>query len=143
MPQMSNADLILRAAKSIDALLSEAGRKVKLTRCQMEVLLMIQANPGISQAGMLALSTIDRSTVAGVVRRLTKRGLIKRTDNPDDARAYSCMLSAKGTTVADVATKIKREVDRTVDGAVNSAVSFGGRLEAVTQQKASTTKAAA
>ncbi len=135
MPNLSNADLIRRAAKGIEAMLADGAREANLTRRQLDVLLMISDNPGISQSAMLDLCSMDRSTLSGVVRLMHKRGYIKRSDDPKDQRAELCNLTTEGQAAARKAQKIKSKVDREIEKAVESAASFGGRLEAIWKKR--------
>lgn len=128
---ISTADLILGAAKRIEALLTDGGRDAELTRRQIEVLLILSETPGISQAVILSRSLMDRSTLSAVVRLMSDRGYIKRAADPDDQRADRCTLTAKGHAAAKKATAIKAHVDAEVDKAANAAASFGGRLQAI------------
>jgi DNA-binding MarR family transcriptional regulator len=59
-------------------------------------------NEGLSQTGIVARTGIDRSTLADLVRRLQRKGLLQRRRTKDDARAYavkmgdaSCALSSR------------------------------------------------
>lgn len=136
MSRLSSADLIMNAAKSIDAAMFEGARAVKMTRRQVDALLVLDERPGISQADMLDHCRMDRSSLSDVVRRLVARGYIKRTDNKDDARAHVLVLTVKGMAAAKSARAVKSSVDSQVEAAVQSAASFGGRLEAVGNLKA-------
>lgn len=71
------------------------------------VLVLIEANPGLNQSRLSEALGVDRSTVVGVIDRLQRRGLVKRTPSPTDRRAYALELSDDGH--ARLAT-LKREV---------------------------------
>ena len=68
----------------------------ELTSRQAQVLAAIEANEGLSQTRIVADTGIDRSTLADIIRRLQKRGLIERRRTKDDARAYAVKLTAAG-----------------------------------------------
>ena len=53
-------------------------------------------NPDISQTGLVEQTGVDRSTLADVVRRLVKKGLLQRKRTRRDARMYAVRLTAKG-----------------------------------------------
>jgi DNA-binding MarR family transcriptional regulator len=68
----------------------------ELTPRQAQVLASIEANEGLSQTRIVADTGIDRSTLADIIRRLQKRGLIERRRTKDGARAYAVKLTAAG-----------------------------------------------
>jgi len=63
---------------------------------QFALLLAIGQNPGISQIGLVREIGVDRSTVAEMVQRLARRGLIARHRAPSDGRENALSLSAAG-----------------------------------------------
>ena len=65
---------------------------------QAALLAAIKANPGVSQTVLMRASKIDRSTLADMVRRLTKKGWAKRRRNKDDTRAYIVDITPEGET---------------------------------------------
>lgn len=81
-------------------------------------------NEGLSQTGVVNLTGIDRSTLADIVRRLTKRGLLHRRRSRQDARAYVLKLTEEGERVLKAAEPMARRVDARVLNALP-----GGRRE--------------
>ena len=67
-----------------------------LTARQLQILDTIEAHDGPSQTDIVNVTGIDRSTVADIVRRLSKRKLIERKRSKDDARAYIVKLTVTG-----------------------------------------------
>jgi DNA-binding MarR family transcriptional regulator len=63
---------------------------------QGALLAAIKANPGASQTVLMRASGIDRSTLADMVKRMTKKGWVKRRRNKDDARAYIVDITPDG-----------------------------------------------
>jgi DNA-binding MarR family transcriptional regulator len=57
---------------------------------------------------------IDRSTLADVVRRLAKRGLVQRRRSRADARAYVLKLTGEGERVLRRAEPLAKRVDARV-----------------------------
>lgn len=72
--------------------LKEAG----LTLRQFAVLSVLAENEGISQSTLVSATGIDRSTLADMVARMERAGLIKRAASKTDARAKSVSTMAKG-----------------------------------------------
>ncbi len=67
-----------------------------VTATQAMILIAINDNPGVSQAKLVDATGIDRSTLADVVRRLGKRGIVARKRTKEDARAYAVHVTAEG-----------------------------------------------
>jgi DNA-binding MarR family transcriptional regulator len=87
--------LLHRASRVADAVF---GRLVgsALTPRQFVVLATVAENEGINQMAFIEATGIDRSSVAELVQRLVKQGLVQRRRTRRDARAYSVRLTAKG-----------------------------------------------
>jgi DNA-binding MarR family transcriptional regulator len=72
--------------------MSDAG----LTPRQYAVLLTVSQNEGLSQTALVDRTGIDRSTLADIIRRMLKKGLLRRKRTKEDARAYAVHLTPKG-----------------------------------------------
>lgn len=81
-----------RAAEIFDAAVGGKG----LTPRQFAILLALSENEGVSQTDLVERTGIDRSTLADVVRRMIKKGLVLRRRTKEDQRAYAVRLSEKG-----------------------------------------------
>ena len=68
----------------------------ELTPGQFGVLVVIDANPGLSQTQLGNALGIDRSTVVAVIDRLEARGLVARQPAPNDRRSHALHLSDSG-----------------------------------------------
>lgn len=68
-----------------------------LTIRQFAVLAALDGKPGQNQAMLVEATGIDRSTLADMVSRMEKSGLLKRAVSKEDARAKVVSLSAAGT----------------------------------------------
>jgi DNA-binding MarR family transcriptional regulator len=71
----------------------------ELTPGQFGVLVVIDANPGLSQTRLGSALGIDRSTVVAVIDRLESRGLVVRRPSPHDRRSHALHLSEEGAGV--------------------------------------------
>lgn len=67
-----------------------------LTPGQFSLLMLLAANPGISQIGLSRAFGLDKSTVSPSIDRLEKRGLVVRARTPNDRRFYALQLSPAG-----------------------------------------------
>lgn len=67
-----------------------------LTPRQIDVLGAIEREPGASQTRLVEMTDIDRSTLADIVKRLKRHGLVSRHRTKEDARAYAVKLTDDG-----------------------------------------------
>jgi MarR family transcriptional regulator, temperature-dependent positive regulator of motility len=82
-----------------------------LTPRQYAVLLTVAANEGISQTGLVERTGVDRSTLADIVRRMLKKGLLQRRRTKEDARAYAVKLTEEGKRMLRGAEPVTDRVD--------------------------------
>ena len=85
-----------------------------LTPRQLAVLVTVAGNEGLSQAGLVDRTGIDRSTMADIVRRMQRKGLLQRRRTRKDARAYAVKLTDQGRRVLAKAEPIAKIVDERV-----------------------------
>jgi MarR family transcriptional regulator, temperature-dependent positive regulator of motility len=67
-----------------------------LTPRQFAVLVAVAGNEGQSQTDLVEQTGIDRSTLADIIRRMLKKGLLSRKRTKTDARAYAVRLTQQG-----------------------------------------------
>lgn len=82
-----------------------------LTPRQYAILLTVAQNEGLSQTHLVEKTGIDRSTLADIVRRLLKKGLLQRRRTKDDARAYAVKLTEEGFRILKSAEPMAKKVD--------------------------------
>jgi len=82
-----------------------------LTPRQFAVLYTVARHEGLSQIQLVAHTGIDRSTLAEIVRRMLRKGLLQRRRTKHDARAYAVKLTDEGTRVLKAADPSVRRVD--------------------------------
>jgi DNA-binding MarR family transcriptional regulator len=82
-----------------------------LTPRQYAVLLTVAHHEGISQTGLVERTGIDRSTLADIVRRMLKKGLLQRRRTKEDARAYAVKLTEEGKRILRSADPVTQRVD--------------------------------
>jgi DNA-binding MarR family transcriptional regulator len=92
-----------------------------LTPRQYAVLLTVSQNEGLSQTQLVDRTGIDRSTLADIVRRMLKKGLLSRRRTKEDARAYAVRLSDEGWRSLRVADPVARRVDERILSAIPAA----------------------
>ncbi len=113
-----------------------------LTPRQFAVLVTVSQNEGLSQTHLVDRTGIDRSTLADIVRRMLKKGLLQRRRTKEDARAYAVKLTEEGWRVLKSAEPLSRKVDDKILSALsagqrdkflldlNSIVQVLGRMQA-------------
>ena len=97
-------------AKSVDDPLISPGR--------FGVLVLIGANPGLTQSRLALAAQLDRSTMVAVIDLLEARGLVERRATPMDRRSNALWLTEKGKTLLRT---MKRRV-KTHDERLSSAI---------------------
>lgn len=74
----------------------------------------VAQNEGLSQTGLVDRTGIDRSTLADIVRRMQKKGLLQRRRTKEDARAYAVKLTDEGRRVLRSAEPLAKRVDERI-----------------------------
>ena len=106
---------LLHRAQQLSEVLFEAGvGDADVTPRQFAVLTAVAENEGLSQMGIAERTGIDRSTLAELVRRLDKKGLLQRRRNRKDARAYIVKLTDEGQKILRKMTPLAVTVDRRI-----------------------------
>ena len=103
--------LLHRAGQcAVDVFQAEIGVE-ELTPRQYAILLTVAQHEGLSQTSLVERTGIDRSTLADIIRRLLKKGLIQRRRTKEDARAYAVRLTDAGTRMLKQLDPLARRVD--------------------------------
>ena len=106
--------LLHRAGQCAEVLFTVEAAKAKLTPRQFAVLVAVGQSPDISQSGLVEQTGVDRSTLADVVRRLVKKGLLQRKRTRTDARMYAVRLTAKGQNILGSVRPLATKVDQRI-----------------------------
>jgi MarR family transcriptional regulator, temperature-dependent positive regulator of motility len=85
-----------------------------VTPRQFAVLVTVSQNEGLSQTHLVERTGIDRSTLADIVRRMLKKGLLQRRRTREDARAYAVKLTEEGWRVLKSVDPLARKVDERI-----------------------------
>ena len=88
--------LIRRLHQIHVALFLEECGKYNLTPVQFGVLTVLADGSLRDQVTIATRIGVDRNTAADVIRRLAKRGLLERPDNPTDKRTKLAKITASG-----------------------------------------------
>jgi DNA-binding MarR family transcriptional regulator len=106
--------LLHRASQRATEIFALETRTFDITARQYAVLTAVAQHEGLSQTDLVRLTGIDRSTLADVVQRLLKRGIIEREKTTEDGRTYAVTLSAHGHELLEAIKPHARRADRTV-----------------------------
>ena len=116
----SPVHLLHRAAQSVGEVFDTVIGKENLTPRQLIVLATVGDNEGLSQTGIVNHTNVDRSTIADIVKRLQRKGLLQRRRTKEDARAYAVRLTKVGRRVLRRTEPLFRRVDAQVLGALSA-----------------------
>lgn len=103
---------LVRRAQQVHAGLWSACGPKAVTSPQFAVLADLAEHPGSSQIRVSERVGIDRSTLAELVTRMVKRGLVHRSVDPNDARRKLLDLSGAGEVVHGEGVAAVVEVNR-------------------------------
>lgn len=106
--------LLHRASQRASEIFAHETRDFDLTARQYAVITTVAQHEGLSQTDLVRLTGIDRSTLADVVQRLLKRGVIQRERTTQDGRTYAVSLSQGGRDLLDAIKPAARRADRVV-----------------------------
>ena len=110
----SAVHLLHRAGQCAEELFQTEIGDVDLTPRQLAVLNAVAENEGLSQTGIVERTGIDRSTLADIVRRLSKKGLLQRRRTKEDARAYAVKLTDEGEKLLRRVSPMAKKVDQRI-----------------------------
>lgn len=88
---------------------------LEVTPGEYSLLTLLDENPGISQIDLGAVYGLDKSTLSLAVARLVRRGLVRRTRDPDDKRYYALWLLPLGRSLLRRARARVEEQERAMD----------------------------
>lgn len=112
--------LLHRAGQCAGDLFHAEMKDGNLTPRQLAVLVAVGDNEGSSQTGLVDRTGIDRSTLADIVRRLQKKGLLQRRRTKEDARAYAVKLTEEGRRTLQAAEPLAKRADERILDALPS-----------------------
>ena len=96
IPVISSIHLLHRASQRADGLFARQVCPTDLTPRQFVVLQAVTDKNGLSQTDIMAVTGIDRSSTAALVRTLVTNGWLKRRRTRRDARVYAVRITSSG-----------------------------------------------
>ncbi len=106
--------LLHRASQRATEIFALETRDFDITARQYAVITTVAQHEGLSQTDLVRLTGIDRSTLADVVQRLLKRGIIQREKTTQDGRTYAVRLSSAGRDLLEAIKPHARRADHAV-----------------------------
>ncbi len=98
------------------SLFAEECAPFKVTPVQFSILTAVEAQPGLEQAALAQEVGIDRATLANVVARLARRGLVKRLQGKEDRRLKHVLPTPScRRLLAQMEAPARRAHERTID----------------------------
>jgi DNA-binding MarR family transcriptional regulator len=129
----SPAHLLRRAEQYAAEIFLKASLANGITLRQTVLLAAIAEAEGASQSDLVRATGVDRSTLAEMMARMERKGLIARSAADDDGRAKSVSLTAEGRSRLEAAAPAMRQVDAALVAALprNKRASFRQTLAAL------------
>jgi DNA-binding MarR family transcriptional regulator len=110
----SPSHLLRRCVQYANDLFSHEPGAADLTKQQFTVLSAVEQNEGMSQTDLVAITGIDRSTLAEMIRRMIEKGLLDRERTEADQRANAVRIAASGRKALRGARSASDRVERTL-----------------------------
>jgi DNA-binding MarR family transcriptional regulator len=83
--------------------------RIDISPAQYSVLVVIDANPGLSQAELAVALGIERARLVRLLHRLERRKLTQRLTSPADARRHALRLTREGQRALARATALAEQ----------------------------------
>jgi len=117
----SPSHLLRRCVQYANDLFSREPGASDLTKQQFTVLAAVEQNEGMSQTDLVAITGIDRSTLAEMIRRMIDKGLLDRERTESDQRANAVRIAMAGRKALRSARSASERVEKTLLASLSSA----------------------
>src|SRR5882672_10465672 len=117
----SPSHLLRRCVQYANDLFSREPGASDLTKQQFTVLAAVEQNEGMSQTDLVAITGIDRSTLAEMIRRMIDKGLLDRERTEADQRANAVRIAMAGKKALRGARSASDRVERMLLASLNAA----------------------
>jgi DNA-binding MarR family transcriptional regulator len=117
----SPSHLLRRCVQYANDLFSREPGSSDLTKQQFTVLAAVEQNEGMSQTDLVAITGIDRSTLAEMIRRMIDKGLLDRERTEADQRANAVRIAMAGKKALRGARSASDRVERALLAGLNAA----------------------
>jgi MarR family transcriptional regulator, transcriptional regulator for hemolysin len=113
--------LIHDVARTIRTKFDQRARASGMTRAQWHILARVEKQPGLSQSELAAILDVEPITVARLVDRLEKRGLLERRPDPTDRRIWRLHNRPPAQPILEEISAYHRELNRDIDAHIGAA----------------------
>jgi DNA-binding MarR family transcriptional regulator len=117
----SPSHLLRRCVQYANDLFTREPGASDLTKQQFTVLAAVEQNEGMSQTDLVAITGIDRSTLAEMIRRMIDKGLLDRERTESDQRANAVRIAMAGKKALRTARAASERVERTLLSGLSAA----------------------
>ncbi len=108
---------LLRRAQQLHLALWNREVSLDVSSVQFAALSVLERRPGIGQVDLGAELDLDRSTIADLVERMTRNGLVAREQSTEDRRRKVLTLTPRGrATVAELRPRVDRVEELLTEG---------------------------
>ena len=109
MQKLLGYNLAQAAIPSLRIFHKQIGEPFQLRRLDFTILMLVAANPGVTQRQMSQALDVSAPRLTIAVDKLEERGLVNRTRSEEDRRMQYIALTRKGATLV-------KKTDRIADG---------------------------
>jgi MarR family transcriptional regulator, organic hydroperoxide resistance regulator len=106
-----------QASLCIDALLSD----LRVSASEGQLLAFVAARDGVPVTAVVRLLGVPKSTITSLLQRLERARLIRRGQNPDDARSQLLFVTERGAQIGMVARDRVKDLERRLQARVSDA----------------------
>jgi DNA-binding MarR family transcriptional regulator len=117
----SPSHLLRRCVQFANDLFAREQGASDLTKQQFIVLAAVEKNEGMSQTELVAITGVDRSTLAEMIKRMIAKGLLDRERTEDDQRANAVRIAQGGRKALRSARTASDRVEKMLLASLSSA----------------------
>jgi DNA-binding MarR family transcriptional regulator len=103
--------LVTDVARLMRTLADGWARAFGMTRAQWMILVRLERQPGMSQNELAALIEVEPITVARLIDRLERRGMVERRSDPGDRRIWRLHLTPEARPMLEEIYKARAELN--------------------------------
>jgi DNA-binding MarR family transcriptional regulator len=108
----ANSSLLLRFLRTVDVVRLRIWESQDISLPQLRILFRARAHPDTDVRSLAAAFGISNSAVSQQVDRLVSRGLLSRTDDPEDRRRVCLRLTENGEqAVGDISRATRAQLE--------------------------------
>jgi MarR family transcriptional regulator, temperature-dependent positive regulator of motility len=113
-------DLLHRAGQCAERTFERHLGRIGVTARQYAILRAVATAQDLSQTQIQSLTGIDRSTTADMIRRMCRKGWLRRRRSSSDARRYVVRLTAEGGQLLHSVAQPARQTNEEIQNAITS-----------------------